>query len=250
MIFLVKGLLRWLLLVPLKGASPIIPVSIIYLLGRLGGKLYYIVSKEIRGKIENGFRGLIGADSNSYNVKQVVKRCCENYICSELEVFLYKRMKSENIKKFVEVEGVENIDSALGNGKGVILLHAHFGNAHMLMPGLGHRGYKINQVGLLPSDVIGYLEGVINKKPDSLMAAWFRLKEDYEKALPVRFIYLKRSMRPAIECLRRNEILAISIDGGTGDAMAVPFLNKEAFFLTGPIRLAIMIPFLGSVAKE
>jgi len=47
---------------------------------------------------------------------------------------------------------------SLRAGHGVILLHAIDNNAHMLMQALGHRRYTVHHVGLLPGDVLNFLE--------------------------------------------------------------------------------------------
>ena len=233
-----KNLLRWFLFAPFRLIAPLLPAQVLYCIGSAGGGLYYRMSGRVMKKMEAGFRAIMPAEE-LYDVNQVMVRTCRNYIQSELEVFLYGRMNRANIDRFVSIEGVEHIDQALAGGKGVILLHAHFGNAHMLMPGLGHRGYKVNQVGLLPSDSAAMLEDVLYRPPDRLVMSWFKLKEECEKKLPVKFIYLGRGMRPAIECLKRNELLAISIDGVDGEMISVPFLRGKALFMTGPARLSV-----------
>jgi lauroyl/myristoyl acyltransferase len=234
---MIKNVLKWFLMVPLRIVAPLVPVRMLYALARTGGRIYFVLAQNTVKKMSYEFSALTGSDP-AFDVDQVVLRSCQNYISSELEVFLYRRMTSANIDAFVALEGASYLDAALAEGRGVILLHAHFGNAHMLMPALGHRGYTVNQVGLLPSDAAAYVEQVMDKRPDKTTVGWFKLKEQYEKSLPVNFIYLGKRMRPAIECLKRNEIMAISLDGVAGDMVELPFFRRKAKFLTGPVRLA------------
>jgi len=238
MMSMIKNILKWFLMVPLRIFAPLVPVRTLYALARTGGRIYFVLAKTTVKKMTVEFMALTGGDP-AFDVGQVVLRSCQNYICSELEVFLYRRMTSANIDAFVPIEGASYLDAALAEGRGVILLHAHFGNAHMLMPALGHRGYTVNQVGLLPSDAAVHVERVMEKRPDNTTVGWFKLKDQYEKALPVTFIHLGKNMRPAIECLKRNEILAISLDGVSGDMVELSFFRRKAKFLTGPVRLAM-----------
>lgn len=233
----VKGLIMGLVAGPFKSIMDMLPVSAIYAMGRLGGILYYKLSPGVAERIRGGLEKLNSFEKT--DLKRVVRRCLYNYIANETEVFLFPRINKGNINRFVEIEGEEHLKNALDKGKGVILLHAHFGNAHMLMPALGHRGYMVNQVGMMPTDLLDRIGDVINRRPSKSVGGWLKVKEEYEKTLPVKFIYLKNTMRPLVECLKRNEILAISGDAGEGGGMVtVPFMGARAVFVTGPYRIA------------
>lgn len=235
---MIKAILRWFLQVPLRIILPLLPSGFIYALGKAGGHVHYRIARDFAEKVAAGFKNLAG-EEEAYDFRRVALRCCQNHVMSELEVLLYGRMNSGNIERYVSLEGRSILDGALAAGRGVILLHAHFGNEHLLMPALGHRGYTVNQVGLHPDDAVNHLQDVMLRQPDDLTRSWFKLKEECEKKLPVTFIYLGKSLRPAVECLKRNEILAISLDGVDGNMITVPFLRKKAQFLPGPIRLAM-----------
>ncbi|MBI5454280.1 MAG: lysophospholipid acyltransferase family protein [Deltaproteobacteria bacterium] len=235
---LIRGVIKWLLMGPFRAVAPLLPASVIYVMGRLGGMLYCAVAKARGEIIERNLEKLMG--SSRVDAKEVARRSFVNYIMSEFEVFLYKRLGSRNIGRFVEAEGLVHLDDALKLKKGVVLLHAHFGNEHMLMPGLGHRGYKINQVGLASGDAVANIEKVLNRKSDGLMMSWFRLKGECEKYLPANFIFLNNQMRAALKVLEKNEILAISMDGMGQNMTEVRFFNIDAEFMTGPVRIALM----------
>ncbi len=238
MTVLVKILLRWFLLVPVRTLAPLLPAGAVHALGRAGGRIQYLLAGDARRRISERYRDLAGEDAPR-DLGRVVLRSSQNFIMSELEVLLFRRMNPGNIDRYVSIEGKSNLDEGLAAGRGAILLHAHFGNAHMLMPALGHRGYAVNQIGLLPTDSLKVFEDVKLPRPDSLTRSWFRWKDKYEKALPVTFIHLGSSLRPAIDCLKKNEVLAVSLDGVEGNMISVPFLRKRASFMTGPIRLAM-----------
>lgn len=63
-----------------------------------------------------------------------------------MDTLLYDELSVENIDQFVRYEGLENLNKGLENGKGVILLHPHFGNEEYLMPAMGHKGFSVSQI--------------------------------------------------------------------------------------------------------
>lgn len=168
------------------------------------------------------------------------KLILESYIdlCRfQIESLLYPEFSSSNIHRVAEIRGIERLDQAMMRKKGVILLLSHFGNNEIIMPALGHRGYKINQIADRhpPQDVKSAARRTSFMRIKSMS---LRLKR--QTTLPCKFIPARGSAREAIMALRRNEILMVTGDGRIGkDYIEIPFLNSRARFLTGPIKLGI-----------
>jgi len=61
-------------------------------------------------------------------LKRMTRQVFRNFAKYLVDFFRSSKIDDEYIKRFVKVEGLDNLDEALSKGKGVILLSAHIGN--------------------------------------------------------------------------------------------------------------------------
>jgi KDO2-lipid IV(A) lauroyltransferase len=140
-----------------------------------------------------------------------------------MEVLQFPRLTSENLGKLVTFEGKENLDNALKRHKGVIILTAHFGNWELLAAGLALSGYEVSFI-VRP---VRYprLEALITQNRESM---------------GINCIPRGASIKHALRCLRRNEILGILSDIDTKvDGVFVDFFGRPAFTPRGPVSIAM-----------
>ena len=50
------------------------------------------------------------------------------------------------MEDYFPLEGQEYLDAAQNSGRGVMILLSHLGANQMIMPALGFRGYRVNQI--------------------------------------------------------------------------------------------------------
>jgi KDO2-lipid IV(A) lauroyltransferase len=195
--------------------------------GGLLGDVIYFASNKKREITGNELGLLLGARFNERQIKDISKRSFENYYKRQIETIFFGSLSKEMLEDMVSVKGLEHIDAALSNGKGVILLLSHFGSFLLPLPFLGYRGYKVNQI--TGKQIHG-----------SIMAEriWEWRRKDAEK-LPVRFKQVDKFLRPVYQALKDNEIIAIAFDGRDSTHWeVVDFLERRARFSTGPFELA------------
>ena len=171
-------------------------------------------------------------------LKKIVYKTFDNEIKTALEHLIYPRFGAEFCKKNIEYKGLENLDEALKAGRGVVLLHGHIGNPHMIMPSIGSQGYKLNQLASRnpPETVYGLLCPLVNLIRRKCYAKALFLKEKF----PVNFIYIDKFLRAPFIVLKQNEVLAMALDGREGSkSINVRFLNHNASFYTGVMRLLL-----------
>ncbi|QWR78601.1 lysophospholipid acyltransferase family protein [Candidatus Magnetomonas plexicatena] len=165
---------------------------------------------------------------------EIIKQYYENHYVDRLMIFLFPRFGKKEIDKFIEFEGLDNLDEALAKGRGVVLIHGHFGPVHLPLVVLSRLGYPLKQIGL-PSD-----EGL----------SWtgknvaFRLRMKYERMLPAEIINAESFLRPAFKWLKENGIIMITGDGsGTnrhvGKHEVFEFLGQQVSIPLGPATLAL-----------
>lgn len=155
----------------------------------------------------------------------------------QLESLLYPYLNADNVGKISDIIGIERLDKALQKGKGAVLLLSHFGNNEIIMPALGYRGYKLNQIADRAPPKIGAASRRISRIHSRNMS----LRFERQNLIPCNFIPARGSARQAVKVLQRNEILMVTGDGRIGKSyIELPFLDSCARFLTGPVKLAIM----------
>jgi KDO2-lipid IV(A) lauroyltransferase len=184
----------------------------------------------MKKELLNVFKGNIAIT----DIRKILKKSFTMISKEKIEVLLFSRLNQEMIRRICLYDGLEMLDKALKENKGVILLTAHFGHNRFIMPALGFLGYKINQIGAPPT-VWKELEKMVSP----MKARALELELESERSLPARFIYYDKFMREAFQCLNRNEVLVIAADSvGKGKKIAVDFLCRTAHLSPGPFNLA------------
>lgn len=197
-------------------------------IGKFIGDINYYLNRESYRITKEELTLLFGNKLDVVKIMDITKRSFENYYMRQIETFFFGSLDVHTINKMIHAEGLENLDSALLKGRGVILLLSHFGSFLLPLPFLGYKGYKVNQI-----------TGI--QKHASLPAEriWTWRKKEAEK-LPVRFIQVDRFLRPLYKALKNNEIVAIAFDGRDSSKWVIAdFLERKAFFSSGPFELAI-----------
>jgi len=155
-----------------------------------------------------------------------------------LEFFKFPQFSTKNIDRFVELKGLEYLDSCLQHKRGVILVHLHFGTMQIPLIALGLKGYPMNQIGQREPDNKNL--SFIHRK----VALRQRLK--IEATIPANIINIgmTSTLRPAFRCLEQNEVLMITGDGRGGanpvgnKYIIVDFLGQKTYFPPGPVTIA------------
>ncbi|MBN2570378.1 MAG: lysophospholipid acyltransferase family protein [Deltaproteobacteria bacterium] len=232
----IKDIFLWLYWHPLKTLIQKIPVRLAYGIGRLGGRMLYIVAVRRRHDIEREYR-LIVSNATLSSMERSVKNTFINRCLSEIEMMLYSEINEKNIHQFVTCSSFDTLEKALSVGKGVMLLFAHFGPNQMVMPAIGYSGYRMCQMSA-PATV--WLEKLPNRRFSDMEKLSLQLRWAQELSLPVTHINIFGSLRRVLSCLKQNEILGVAIDGGGGkERIEIKLMDKPALFAIGAANLAI-----------
>jgi len=208
------------------------PSQFVYPTGKLLGAFAYLCFRGKRKALEEEVRFIFGSDMEKKRQKKIVQKAFEAEARRELEVLLYPLLNPLNIMFFAVCEGLENLDSALSRGNGAMLLFAHFGANQMVMPAMGHRGYRMCQ---LSAPATAWKEVLADKKLSAMEDYALQVRTEHEQSLPVRHINIFKSVKEAFRCLQRNELLGVAIDGGGGkERISVRLLGHEALLSPGP----------------
>lgn len=219
----------WFFFIPFRVVLKALPLKFVYALSNIAGG---IINMVIGKKVSISCRELLGNcpdKTTSDEIKEISKKSIEIYIKRHFEDLILPSFSKETIASIVTIEGIEHIDNALARGKGIIIQLAHFGSFLMILPALAYRGYKVNQI-------VGKPELKHHRKIHKLI---FNAKAKENSALPVRFVHVDHSIRPVIDALKKNELIAVAFDGRDGkDWVPVKFLGGTANISPGAVRIA------------
>lgn len=234
---MLKDILHWLYWYPFRFFIQAMPVSYLYGMGRIGGIVLFHIFTRKRRLFEEELNKIPPWPLDIRTLKNVIQKSFIEVFRNELEVLIFSKLNPGNIESVVKVSGLENLDNALGQGRGVMLLFAHFGANQMIMPAIGHRGYKMSQLSAPP---MVWIEKLPGRKFTYMAKKALELRWAQELSLPVKHINIFGSLKDAFLCLKKNEILGIAIDGGGGkDRVEVDFLGRKALFSKGAIEIAM-----------
>lgn len=125
----------------------------------------------------------------------------------------------------VTIDGCEHLDSALGNGRGVVLATAHFGPFQHMSRFLRARGY--------PVGVLAYDLDTVSRRARAGTA------EERDRSVTPPPFFDSSSLRAACRHLERGGVLVVTFDYfGRGDPARVPVGERDFRMETGAIRIA------------
>jgi len=229
-----RNILRLFVWYPFRWLIALLPVRLGIPILRAMGDVHFFLSRGKKKLLSDNLLRLQGNKNlpNGSNNK-IIREYFRNHYIDRLLIFIFPKFQKKEIDEFVELSGIEHLDEALKKGKGVVLVHGHFGPVHLPLVVLARLGYRMKQIGL-PSD-----EGL----------SWigrnvaFRLRLKYEAKMPAEIINADSFLRPAFNWLKDNGILMITGDGsGTerhmGKHMAFKFFGQPVTFPLGPAILS------------
>ncbi len=201
-----------------------IPTAYLYSFAKNMAGMAYIFAKKQKKLALGSLNTAFGREKSAQEIEEIAKNCFI-YIAKSAVELMFFFDKPQLLKDRVEICGRDNLDKALQQGRGVILVSAHFGNFPLLLGRLATEGYKIG--------------GIMKPMRDERMERLFFKKRE---KFGVKTIYSQprnACVNATISALRNNEVIFIPIDQnfGTGGVF-VDFFGVKAATATGPVILA------------
>ncbi|OQX17838.1 MAG: hypothetical protein BWK76_09280 [Desulfobulbaceae bacterium A2] len=222
---------------PLRGLANSLPIPVMYRLAALMGDVYRSLARNHRQRFEGEWRFLAAHATPGQTLTQAVRGAFIQHFQNDFEMFRFGKMSSKNIDRFILCQGIEHLDLALREKRGVMLTFGHFGANKMVMAALGHRGYAMNQLST-PSTV--WIEKRVDRDMRGMSGRDMELRWQADCRLPSKLIDIFGSLRPAYQCLQQGEILGVAIDGPGGKRKIVLDWNGHgATFSLGAMDLAL-----------
>jgi lauroyl/myristoyl acyltransferase/acyl carrier protein len=198
-----------------------VPIPLLFLFARLKGFFLSSFSQE-RFVVERNLSSVFGHVKSEKEIHLIARRHFE--FLGKLEfIRRLAHIKGFSPPERWPVEGLHHLDSALSEGKGVIVVFTHFGYTNLIRYFLRMRGYKPWGVEARTSK-----RGKMERKRlrdytafRKFMYSWVHVERDGRDATEETGLVAALDVRPLVEILGRNGILVTA-----GDAQhAVKFVN-------------------------
>lgn len=202
-----------------------------YALSRVFAHVIYLVWPRGRRRLRENMRYVLGADATQKEVNRLAKESLFNYGRYLVDFIRLPAVKPEDIKKRVTLRGWDNLDEALKEGRGAILVGLHSGNWDMVGAAIAQGEYPLNVIG--KRNLSARLNRFVQKR---------RLAQGM-KTVPMDD--MEQRVGRMVQVLRRNELLAMAIDVADAEkSVAVNFFDAITRVPRGAASLS-----LGTEAK-
>ncbi len=197
------------------GVFRVLPLGVAQRVGAGLGLLAYALSGRYRRvAVQNLSRAF--PDWTPAQARATARRVFRNFGVSLAEFLKAPSMTRAQLERRITVLGLEHLDAALREGKGVLLITGHFGNWELMARYICMLGYPISVIARDADD-----------KDATALVTMVRERSGY-KVFP-----RGNAARLTLKALRANEAVGILPDQNAGDVY-VEFFGQKAGSVAGP----------------
>ena len=186
-----------------------IPRSPAVFIGGLMGKLAYWVLSNERQKTISNLKFAFEDKLNNNERKTIARNVFLNIGKNAVDAIRSKKYFQNEIKRLVDIEGLEHLNAVYNRGRGVIAVTGHIGNFELLAAFIGNLGYKIAAIG----------REIYDKRLNRLLV-------ENREAVGLTNIDTRESVRKIFRLLKDGYILGVLMDT---DSMRVRSMFIPAF---------------------
>jgi KDO2-lipid IV(A) lauroyltransferase len=203
--------------------ASIVPRAVAYQLVEWLTPLSLLLYRRQQRNALRNMRRQLGSSQHPGDAQRVVNRVFVNYGKYMVDVLRLPSLTPEAIKRQVIVYGLDQVDKAFADGKGLIVVTGHVGNWDLAGATLAAMGYPVNAI-------------VDTLEPPR----WNDEVQSIRRRLGINPVPLEGGPQEMLRCLRRNEILGILIDRPLAeDGVPVRFFNRGTRVPAGAATLAL-----------
>jgi KDO2-lipid IV(A) lauroyltransferase len=203
----------WGVLRAVQGAIAALPLRTALWMGRRLGELaYYVVYPRTRVALDQMAWAM--PELSPSRRRTAILEMYRQFGQGGVEFFRLPRMVARGeLDRFVTVEGEDLVHRAFAQGRGLLILTAHYGNFELLATFFAARGYQVNLV------TRKLRNGILD-----------RFWAEQRRRLRIRAIFKDQSLKEVIGRLRRNEAMGYVLDQnmGPGQGVFVDFFGRPA----------------------
>jgi KDO2-lipid IV(A) lauroyltransferase len=215
-------MIYWLHLAGRRVAA-VLPLGVSYRVAEAGGwGVYWLWPAKRRNAVAN-LQRVLGADA--HQAGRLARAAFRNYGKYLIDMMRLSGWQLRDIEQRLVVHGLEHVEAARAQGRGLIFVGGHIGNSDIGGAILAGRGY--------PAHVIA----------ETLHPPrWNALVQETRRQTGMRVIAAEGGAREILRVLRRNEVLAFLVDRPThreGSGVPVRFFGAWTRVPSGAATLAL-----------
>jgi len=208
----------------LRGVAQVLPFGASRVVGGALGLAAYGILGAQRRLTEDHLAYAFGESLTPSQRRRVARRVFTNLGRSAVEWLQLPRLSSNDLQRLVASDGVKHLRRAIKQGRGAILLTAHFGNWEVIPP------YIIS---------LGFKGGVLARRLRYPEYESFIVSMRGAKGIPT---FTRGSLKEVATLLRANQIIGMLPDQDIDsvDGVFVNFFGHPAYTPIGPAALSLM----------
>ncbi|MDD5530374.1 MAG: lysophospholipid acyltransferase family protein [bacterium] len=188
---------------------------------------YYGYYKDRRAYVISNLKKIY-KDLDEIEAKKMVYTIFTNFAVFVYEFIMLPTLNKNNLKDYVKIVNKENLDSALKQGKGAVVLTAHLGHWELGAAVLGLLGYSPVSISLPQPSTYTRKFFTGRRKSVGIETHYIDPKDPYSL-----------SLKPILIALKQGKVLATVGDRRySGHAIKANFLNTTLDFPSGTFTLA------------
>jgi KDO2-lipid IV(A) lauroyltransferase len=187
------------------------------------GGLFYRFSPHLRSILEDNIRHVVGPGAGDQQLDNLVRQACVNILKGHYDLFRLAHLTAQEIGDLLHVQGWDNLDAALGLGRGAIIFSAHLGNVDLVMQFATLHGIKA-------------VAPVQRIEPERLFQYTLGLRTRHG----IRLIPTDGPMIGLIRALKAGDVIGLAADRDVADSsIEVDFFGAPTRLPDGPVRVAL-----------
>lgn len=191
----------------------VLPERWALLLGAGLGLLWYHIIPIRRRVVMENLNFALGSDYDRRALKKIARSMYRNLGISAIEFLRVKGLTPDNVRAKIKMEGLAHLEAAQAQGRGVLILTAHFGNWDLLCCSQALAGFPLHVI-------------TKNLKAGKINKFWMETRQ----RCGVTLLGARGSLKNILRALRDNQIVAFVIDQNMlpSHGIFVDFFGKSA----------------------
>ncbi|MFH1441202.1 MAG: ELM1/GtrOC1 family putative glycosyltransferase [Candidatus Omnitrophota bacterium] len=229
-----------------KIAGPIIrilPKGFALFIGRLLGRLFYCFDLKHRAMVYSNIKTALAGKVSLKKLDEITRDCYKNFGQNIIEILFIPSIDKRYIKKYIKVEGWENITEAFNQKKGVIFLVMHEGNWELSNIICANMGFPF--VLFVRDQKFPRLNALLNSYRVQKGCKIIQRQSSLPNGLAANPLGSEQrqnefyGIRKLIESLKNNEAIGMTADQGGKSGVLVDFFGRQASMPMGAVRFAL-----------